>query len=105
MKLQEQKCEPVTADTRPLEQNKAQSLMNEIAEWTLKDNTIQRQFKFKDFKEAMDFVNDVAEIANDQDHHPDIHISYNKVTIELSTHKIGGLSENDFIVAAKINGL
>jgi len=63
---------------------------------------IKKQFKFKDFKEAMVFVNKVAEIAENEGHHPDITINYNRVTIELSTHSIGGLSENDFILAAKI---
>jgi 4a-hydroxytetrahydrobiopterin dehydratase len=56
-----------------------------------------------DFRQAMDFVNSVAAIANEQDHHPDVFISYNKVQFTLSTHKIGGLSLNDFIVAAKID--
>lgn len=63
---------------------------------------IERKFKFKDFKEAMDFVNKVAAIAEEQGHHPDMEISYNKVEIELTTHAIGGLSTNDFIIASKI---
>lgn len=74
--------------------------------WILvRDGThkIRKQFKFKNFKEAMDFVNKVAEIASKQDHHPDIYIFYNKVQLDLFTHAVGGLSENDFIMAAKIN--
>ncbi len=71
--------------------------------WTLVNSTITREFKFKNFIEAMQFVNKVADLANSEDHHPDIHISYSKVRLELSTHAIGGLSMNDFIVAAKIN--
>ena len=67
--------------------------------------TITKEFKFKDFKEAMNFVNKVADIANKDDHHPDITIHYSKVEILLWTHAIGGLSENDFIVAAKIDEL
>ena len=63
---------------------------------------ISHQFKFKDFKEAMAFVNKVADLAEREGHHPDIHIFYNKVTIELWTHFIGGLHENDFILASKI---
>ena len=63
---------------------------------------ITREFKFKDFKQAMDFVNRIAEIAEAESHHPDLRISYNKVAVELWTHAIGGLSENDFIMAAKI---
>ena len=67
---------------------------------------IERTFDFKDFSEAMTFVNTVAAIAEEQGHHPDIRIfSYKKVTITLSTHAIGGLSINDFIVAAKIDAI
>lgn len=65
----------------------------------------QREFRFKDFGKAMEFVNEVAEVAEEQDHHPDICVFYNKVNLTLSTHKIGGLSRNDFILAAKIDEL
>lgn len=64
---------------------------------------ITKKFKFKNFKEAMAFINKVAELAESEGHHPDIFIFYNRVKFELSTHAIGGLSENDFILAAKIN--
>lgn len=67
--------------------------------------SISREFKFKDFKESMSFVNKIAEIAEEQGHHPDIEISYNKVVITLTTHAIGGLSTNDFIVASKVETL
>ena len=73
--------------------------------WTLVDSTLEEEFHFKDFDEAMGFVERVAEIAQEEDHHPDIEVSYNKVRLDLSTHKIGGLSRNDFIVAAKIERL
>jgi 4a-hydroxytetrahydrobiopterin dehydratase len=63
---------------------------------------IEQKFKFKYFKEAMVFVNKIAELAESEGHHPDIEISYNKVEIELTTHAIGGLSTNDFILASKI---
>ena len=66
---------------------------------------LKGRLQFKDFKEAMKFVNKVAEAAEQEGHHPDIHIYYNKVRLELTTHKIKGLSENDFILAAKINAL
>jgi 4a-hydroxytetrahydrobiopterin dehydratase len=62
-----------------------------------------KEFKFVDFIGAINFVNLVADIAEEEGHHPDIHIFYNKVRLELSTHAIGGLSENDFILAAKID--
>ena len=64
-----------------------------------------REFKFKDFVRAMKFVNKVAELAEEQGHHPDIHVHYNNVTLELWTHDVDGLSENDFILAAKVDKL
>jgi len=105
MKLQEQKCEPCRGGMPPLSYEEAKILQQEIREWTLEGNVIERVFQFKDFKEAMRFVNRVAEAAEEEGHHPDIHIYYSKVRIELSTHKIKGLSKNDFILAAKINAL
>ena len=66
---------------------------------------ISREFKFKDFKDAMQFVNKVADLAEEQGHHPDIVINYNRVTISLTTHAIGGLSTNDFVIASKIEVL
>ncbi len=101
MKLVELKCQPVKAGTLPLTRKDAEPLMLQIPSWSLDDGEIWRDFKFKDFRQAMDFVNAVAGIANGEDHHPDIFISYNRVRITLSTHKINGLSMNDFIVAAK----
>lgn len=74
--------------------------------WDVVDHKkIRRTFQFADFVQAMDFVNSVAKIANAENHHPDIHIFYNKVTLELWTHTVNGLSENDFILAAKIEQL
>lgn len=64
---------------------------------------IEKQFKFKNFSESMDFVNRVAEIAEEQGHHPDIYIHWNEVTLTLYTHAIRGLFDNDFILAAKID--
>ncbi len=83
----------------------AQKMMQKVANWQLKDNNITRHYEFKDFKEAMIFVNKVADVAETEGHHPDITISYNKVDITLTTHSSGGLTENDFIVAAKIDEL
>ncbi len=106
MSLAEQRCEPCHVSQQPLSQEEAGELRKQVSsEWELKENSIERQFRFDDFEEAMDFVNDVAAIAQEEDHHPDIHISYNKVRLELTTHNIGGLSRNDFIVAAKIDQL
>jgi 4a-hydroxytetrahydrobiopterin dehydratase len=103
MSLAEQKCVPCHKGTPPLSREEAEELAKETPQWTLKDNAIEREFKFDGFREAMDFINEVADIAESEDHHPDIYISYNKVRLELSTHAIGGLSRNDFIVAAKVD--
>jgi len=105
MGLEEQKCVPCEIGAKPLSKEEATALLLEIPGWTLKDNAIERDFTFKDFKAAIAFVNKVAEIAEEQGHHPDIYISYNKVHLTLSTHKIGGLSSNEFILAAKIDKL
>jgi 4a-hydroxytetrahydrobiopterin dehydratase len=103
MTLAEQDCKPVQAGTVPLSHKETEELLREIPQWSLSEKSIQRESRFKDFRQAMDFVNNVASVANDQDHHPDIFISYNKVRLILTTHKIGGLSLNDFIMAAKID--
>ncbi len=101
--LSELKCSQIEKGTPTLPTTEVQKMLIELPGWTLNNSAISREFKFKDFTSAMEFVNKVAEIANAEDHHPDINISYNKVKMELSTHKIGGLSMNDFIMAAKIN--
>lgn len=105
MAIAEHKCEPYSVGTPPLAKEESQELLKETPEWTLKDNAIEREFKFNDFREAVNFVNEVADIAEQEGHHPDIYIYYNKVRLELSTHKIGGLSRNDFILAAKVDRL
>jgi Pterin-4a-carbinolamine dehydratase len=101
--LADLKCSPIDKTARPIQQSEAQKRLPEIPGWDLRQSAIMREFTFKNFVEAMLFVNKIADIANAEDHHPDISISYNRVKVELSTHKIGGLSMNDFIVAAKIN--
>lgn len=105
MELIEQKCEPCAADGTPLSAREAEELFREVPKWSLKEKSIERELRFKDFRQAMDFVNKVAAIAEEEGHHPDIFISYDRVRLFLSTHKIGGLSRNDFILAAKIDRL
>ncbi len=85
----------------------AETLLKETPNWVLATDAkkISREFQFKDFQEAMAFINKAAVLAENEGHHPDIHIFYNRVKLELSTHAVGGLSENDFILAAKINAL
>lgn len=94
-------------DEKPFEVGEIKTYLNELKNnWEVIENKkIAFTFKFKNFKEAIRFVNKVADLAELENHHPNIHIHYNKVRLSLSTHSIGGLSENDFIVAAKIEKL
>ena len=103
MNLTQKKCKPCEGGMPPLTEEQVNELLKQIPGWEIKDGHVFRQFKFKDFKEAIAFVNKVAEIAEQEQHHPNIAIHYSKVSIELWTHKINGLSENDFIIAAKID--
>ena len=90
---------------KPMKQLEAKEYVILTKGWNLDKSAkkISREFKFKDFIGAINFVNNVAEIAESEGHHPEITINYNKVTLELTTHAIGGLSQNDFIIAAKID--
>ncbi len=89
----------------PLSPEEAIALSQHVPDWRLRWDALEREFRFDDFEQAMDFVNKVAGVAEKQNHHPDIKVSYNKVLLELSTHKIGGLSKNDFDLAGKIDEL
>jgi len=102
-----QKCVPCEGGIAPLSKADAEETMKHIPGFVLTEDGkhIARTFEFKDFVEAMVFVNKVADVAEKEGHHPDISIHWNKVTIDLWTHAIGGLSTNDFIVAAKVNQL
>tara|TARA_Y100000310_G_scaffold344991_1_gene460995 strand:- start:5866 stop:6189 length:324 start_codon:yes stop_codon:yes gene_type:complete len=107
MKLTEKKCVPCEGGTPPFTPEQMQEYLGQLqSAWEVEQGKkIKKKFEFKDFKDAMDFVNKVAELAEKENHHPNIRIYYNKVVIELTTHSIGGLSENDFILAAKIEQL
>ncbi len=105
-------CAPCEGGMPSLPDEKEDELKSVIPQWILLRDSgqsmvhkLRRQFQFKNFKEAIVFVNKVADIAEQEGHHPDIYVFYNKVQIELFTHAVGGLSENDFIMAAKIDKL
>ena len=104
-KLAELKCVPCQGGIPPLDSVKARDLLRGVPDWSLSDDSsrISRRFSFGDFKEAMGFVNRVADLAEKEGHHPDIGIHWNQVDLVLYTHKIDGLHENDFIMAAKIS--
>jgi 4a-hydroxytetrahydrobiopterin dehydratase len=102
--LSSQQCKACEGGVSPLTREEAERYLNKLAsEWVLSDDvkSISCTFKFKNYYETMAFVNVAAMVAHQQDHHPDMTISYNTCYIEYSTHSIGGLSENDFICAAK----
>lgn len=105
--LHQKKCVACEGGIPPLVEAQISPFMDEIGDqWRLLDaKRIVREYRLRNFKEAINFVYEVAKIAEEEGHHPEIHISYNKVVLELWTHAIGGLSVNDFIVAAKINAL
>jgi 4a-hydroxytetrahydrobiopterin dehydratase len=102
-----QKCTPCKQGGIPLSQTQIQPLISQISEyWQVMDERyLKRDFKFKNFIDALDFVNDVGHLAESQQHHPDIYLKWGKVSITLFTHKIGGLHQNDFILAAGIDKL
>ena len=105
--LKQSFCEPCSLGTLPLLGEELDEMMKAIDEhWTLVDNTlITKTFKFKNFRQALAFVNQVGEIAEAQGHHPDIELGWGRVVIKLVTHKIKGLSKNDFIMAARIDDI
>ncbi|MHB8997219.1 MAG: 4a-hydroxytetrahydrobiopterin dehydratase [Armatimonadota bacterium] len=105
IKLAQEKTQPPQAGQQPLSVEEAKQLASQVPQWKLGDDKLTREYRFADFDEAIDFVNELAHLAKAADHHPDIQISYNKVKLTLSTHKIGGLSRNDFIVAARVDEL
>jgi 4a-hydroxytetrahydrobiopterin dehydratase len=106
MRLSEKRCVPCETQTPPLTPTEVSKLLKQLPTgWkSVENKKITKDFKFKSYPDTIAFVNRVALIAQDEGHHPDLHVGYSKVTIDLWTHAINGLSENDFILAAKIDG-
>ena len=104
--LAKKKCVPCEGGVKPYTPEEAQELMKELSKgWMLIDDAhlLVKEFRFKDFAVAMAFANKVGEIAETEQHHPELSIGWGRVSVELTTHAIDGLSENDFILAAKID--
>ena len=93
------------AMAQKLDDTRIQQELSKLKGWSRKGDEIEKSFSFKNFHETMSFVNAVAHIANTLDHHPDMEVGYNKLKIRFSTHSVGGLSENDFAAASKIDAL
>lgn len=109
MDLASKKCIPCKGGEKPLSRQGVKKYLKDLdGSWQVYDNftKIKKEYKFKVFGQALEFVNQVGKLAEIEGHHPNIYLhSYNKVLIELWTHKIGGLHENDFILASKIDKL
>lgn len=108
MDLGNAKCIPCQAGAPTLEGEELQNYLKQVPEWEIYegDTKIRKDFEFENFIKAVEFINKVAEIAESEGHHPNLYLhDYKKVTVELWTHKIGGLHQNDFVLAAKIDFL
>src|SRR5438270_6891640 len=104
--LADKKCVPCRGGVPPLKGQELDAIHQSVPKWTVVDeHHIRRDFKFEDFQQALDFVNRVGALAEEQGHHPDIFLAWGKVEITLWTHKIDGLTESDFIMAAQIDRL
>ena len=107
LKLNQKRCVPCEGGLEPLKGEKLADFGESIhGHWIIEgEHHLSREFGFKDFKEALTFANSIGEIAEEEGHHPDILVSWGKVGVTIWTHAIDGLSENDFILAAKIDEL
>ena len=105
--LTKKTCKPCEGGVTPLSADEAKVMLEQLSGWELQEDakTLQQAFRFKDYYQTISFVNDIAWIAHQEDHHTEMEVSYNRCLINYSTPAIGGLSENDFICAAKIDAL
>jgi 4a-hydroxytetrahydrobiopterin dehydratase len=100
--LVNRKCNAKVAPSTPAQ---IEQWIRQIPQWKMKEGVLSRQFDFKNYYQTMAFVNALAWVAHGEDHHPDLLVGYNKCVVNFSTHSVGGLSENDFISAAKVDTL
>ena len=108
MKITEKRCQPCEGIGKALTREQTEVFIKETPGWQIdkEGKGISREYVTKNFVAAVEFINKIAEVAESENHHPDLHLTgYRKLRIDLSTHALGGLSENDFIVAAKIDQL
>ncbi len=103
--LEKRKCKPCEGGVAPYTAQQSAELMKSLKGWTLEGGRLVKVYPFRNYYETMAFVNALAWISHREDHHPDLSVGYNKCRVEYMTHAIGGLSENDFICAAKCDAL
>ena len=105
MPLTDQSCKPLPPGTPALNESQIRDLLKELPGWSVQIGKLTKAFSFNDYYETIAFLNATAWISHRQDHHPEIELSYNKLTIRYETHSIGGLSINDFLCAARVEAL
>jgi 4a-hydroxytetrahydrobiopterin dehydratase len=104
--LAEKTCIPCRGGVPPLSPAQIEPLLLEVPQWSVVEyHHLRREFQFPDFGKALSFVNQIGQLAEEQGHHPDIYLAWGKVDVTIWTHKINGLTESDFILAAKIDAL
>ncbi|HVP08985.1 MAG TPA: 4a-hydroxytetrahydrobiopterin dehydratase [Burkholderiales bacterium] len=103
--LAKRKCKPCEGGVAPYSADQAKEMLAQLKGWILEDGKLVKLYPFRNYHETMAFVNALAWISHREDHHPDLRVGYNQCRVEYSTHAIGGLSENDFICAAKADAL
>jgi len=103
--LAKQRCKPCEAGMSPLMQSEIDGLMLQLDNWQQYDHLISKTYHFKDYHQTIAFVNAIASMSHTENHHPELIVSYSSCRVEYTTHAIHGLSENDFICAAKIDAL
>lgn len=104
MDLAEKACIPCRGGVPPLSPEAAEGLLQQLQGWQLVGHHhLRKEYRFAGFREALEFVDRVGAVAEEQRHHPDVHLSYGKAVVEIWTHKIDGLTESDFILAAKFD--
>jgi 4a-hydroxytetrahydrobiopterin dehydratase len=99
------KCKPCEGNVAPYNAAQTKEMLAKLKGWIVEDGKLVKLYPFRNYHETMAFVNALAWISHREDHHPDLQVGYNKCRVEYSTHAIGGLSENDFICAAKADAL
>lgn len=103
--LSAKNCQPCEGGIPPLEQREIERLLKDLSDWEQLGNALVKTYRFKNYYETMAFVNATAWVSHRENHHPDLEVGYRQCRVRYSTHAIGGLSENDFICAAKIDRL